>query len=183
MKKNFDAFKNEVYRRRNEKERQAKRKRKRLLTFLIPLILLIGLAPLYPILVPTVEKKADNAMECEGIYQTNTSFNVASVSIIGEDKTFSLSREDTESVVFILLKYSDALSDKVVSQESQSEPPEDVKPQTSFRQGLSITLISNDGGQLHYHLDGNLLTRLDTEEKRTLTESETSLLASIIEKY
>ena len=179
MKTSFEDFKTEVYHRRDTKQIELKKRNKRILTFSIPVLLVVGIIGLLPILPQRMEKSTDNMIaEDANLYQEESAVR-CTVSFTQNGNTVILSEEDADSILTIVWN-KNSLHD---------EFKEETKPQMPSEDGLDdspslvrFTVTDNLGRNTHYQLDGMLLIRLDNGEETLLTEEEIATIRKISSK-
>ena len=176
MKTSFEDFKEEVYHRRDTKLIEQKKRNKRILTFSIPAVLIIGIIGLFPILPQRMEK-SDNSMIAEdtNLFQEESAIQ-CTVSITKNENTVLLSNEDADLILNIIWG-NNSLHDEFKEETKPQKPSDDktLSPSSLLR----ITVTDNLGRNTHYQLEGSLLIRLNNGVETLLTEEEIVTIQNI----
>ena len=191
--RNFEERKAEVFRRSENRIKERKRNRNRILTMCIPLCLVITVlsVTMLPSLVPANNKNMANDRTPEAVGGlTGNSAEIVSVLVSGAGLTpeTNILVEDTNKVAQIYYTVqSSFVSSGGGNKESAKEEAEDdalteenkdysQSGTTNFSSGYKLTFIADNGTQSTYTLNGYVLTDNNTNKSVTLTDTQRSLI-------
>ena len=191
--RNFEERKAEVFRRSENRIKERKRNRNRILAMCIPLCLVITVlsVTMLPSLLPMNNKNMANDGTPEAVGGlTGNSAEIVSVLVSGAGLTpeTNILVEDTNKVAQIYYTVqSSFVSSGGGNKESAKEEAEDdalteenkdysQSGTTNFSSGYKLTFIADNGTQSTYTLNGYVLTDNNTNKSVTLTDTQRSLI-------
>lgn len=190
--KNFEQRKAEVFRRSEDRIKERKRKRNRIIAVCIPAFICITAlsAAIFPEIKPIGKDFAlednygtiENEIAMDGIFCSYTEVEVKS-----NDNSHNQRFADRVQVAQIfscvqtLYNADDSASDADDSIKQSTETKDENKSSAdSLNLGYTLTFITEDGSKTVYTLKGNTLKENSTNQTLTLTESQLSELKAVL---
>ena len=194
--RNFEERKAEVFRRSENRIKERKRNRNRILAFCIPLCLIVTVwsIMILPAMMPA-SKSDNNAGESMdimgGVDGTDTAFVRVEVMSFGTATQSTILKDDADEVAQIYYTVQSSLvnsgggNKESVNEEAEDDALTENKDYsqsgtTNLSSGFRIIFTTENDTQTIYSLSGNKLINETTRQETTLTEDQRSNLLDML---